>query len=682
MENRRAKTLRLAALLSIAAVCQAVVKDPLNDFCRRFGHQSAVIGNKLYLDGGLVNWNPLPQNPGNFTNTGLLWNDLDTVAPQDGMPMLHAGLNKSASVPSVEGGILWADDVNKKFFLFGGEYQGTPDDFQLWSYDTIGDSWNVSAPASKQIERVAYGAGVAVNESGLAYYYGGWLGNKSVAGWTGPAMATSTLIQYDMVKDQWTNNTGPDMVGRAEGIMVHIPASDGGMLVYFGGISTPFGNETAVGEPMDTIRLYDIANSKWYNQTATGDVPEKRRRFCGGVTWAEDQSSYNIYLYGGMGMEPNTVGFDDVYILSLPSFTWLKWYPTEPGTQAYPHHSLSCNVINGAQMLIIGGSFPTSSACDAPTVWGTHNLNLGKDNAANSQWALFQTNLTKYRVPEELIAKIGGTAAGGATKLEPSGGFGSREVSVYFSRKAQLKERKPTRVLPGPATGKPEKTGRKRNMPTIIGASIGGAAIAGLLALVIFFFLRRLRLKRPPPGKLVELPAGSASDSPYAPYRDTVKFDSKSPGSAYSAHTTTLSPPPMTSSPVHEPGRGGASPVYVQPVPGYYHTLPPVQPYFPPPGSLPAAPSAAYAGSPTGNGQLMRWPSSSDAGLRPAPLRVEVPLPPPVPEKQYEMPSVRTPVPQKRELLRGRLLTGNRASSGATASKLYTRDTPAKKGWI
>lgn len=43
-------------------------KDPLNDFCRRFGHQSAVIDRKLYLDGGLVNWNPISQNQANYTS--------------------------------------------------------------------------------------------------------------------------------------------------------------------------------------------------------------------------------------------------------------------------------------------------------------------------------------------------------------------------------------------------------------------------------------------------------------------------------------------------------------------------------------------------------------------------------------------------------------------------------------
>jgi len=76
--------------------------------------------------------------------------------------------------------------------------------------------------------------------------------------------------------------------------MIFIPASDAGMLVYFGGISTPYGNDTMVGMPMTTIFIYDIAGGKWYNQTASGDVPEMRRRFCAGATWAQDQSSYNM----------------------------------------------------------------------------------------------------------------------------------------------------------------------------------------------------------------------------------------------------------------------------------------------------------------------------------------------------------------------------------------------------
>ena len=43
-------------------------KDPLNDFCRRFGHQTTVIDSKLYIDGGFVDWNPISQNDQNYTS--------------------------------------------------------------------------------------------------------------------------------------------------------------------------------------------------------------------------------------------------------------------------------------------------------------------------------------------------------------------------------------------------------------------------------------------------------------------------------------------------------------------------------------------------------------------------------------------------------------------------------------
>ena len=42
--------------------------------------------------------------------------------------------------------------------------------------------------------------------------------------------------------------------------------------------------------------MYDVQSSKWYTQTATGNIPGPRRQFCAGVTWAEDQSSYNMWV--------------------------------------------------------------------------------------------------------------------------------------------------------------------------------------------------------------------------------------------------------------------------------------------------------------------------------------------------------------------------------------------------
>ena len=87
------------------------------------------------------------------------------------------------------------------------------------------------------------------------------------------------------------------------------------------------------------ILVYSIGDDLWYKETATGQVPESRRRFCAGVAWAEDRSSYNMYdnleqvekivltsfsyLFGGAAIGEG-VGYGDVYVLSLPSFTWIK----------------------------------------------------------------------------------------------------------------------------------------------------------------------------------------------------------------------------------------------------------------------------------------------------------------------------------------------------------------------
>lgn len=166
------------------------------------------------------------------------------------MPQQYANLTKGSFVPSVSGGILWADEVNKVFHLFGGEYQSSPEDFTLWTYDTILDQWNETSEYQSNvdsIQRVSFGAGTVVQELGLGFYYGGWLSNRSVPSWNGPPTATSNLIRYDMSRGDLNNYTGPDEIGRAEGVMVYLPASDGGLLIYFGGVEAPYANGSFTG---------------------------------------------------------------------------------------------------------------------------------------------------------------------------------------------------------------------------------------------------------------------------------------------------------------------------------------------------------------------------------------------------------------------------------------------------
>ncbi|KAM0286226.1 hypothetical protein ACHAQH_000953 [Verticillium albo-atrum] len=555
-QPRAASAIRTSAIFSLLLFVQLSVqqKDPVNNFCRRFGHQTTVVDDKLFIDGGILNWSPVA---GNYTNTWLLYQDLTGVAGS-GMPQLHANLSKNATIPSVHGGALWGDDVNKKIYLFGGEYlQDEPSHYELFAYDVLNDHWDAyGPPLSRDIQSTSYGAGVAVSSRGEGYYFGGWMSNTSVPGWgDGPPLATTGLVKYSMDSNEWTNVTGPDSTPRAEGAMVYIPAGDAGMLVYLGGVQDLYQNGTATAQPMDEVFLYDVLSGKWYTQETTGATPEKRRRFCAGVTWADDQSSYNIYLYGG-APPPEEVGagFDDLYILSMPSFTWIKMYPNTSATGDFPHHSLSCNMAPGsAQMLIIGGSFPTTSDCDSEDQWGTHNADLGRQNKNSSPWELFVPNKTSYAVPTDIVSAIGGEATGGATKTAPEDGFGHRDLAVLMTRKADVAARTPTRDI-DPDSDDGDKPGPALSTGAIIGIAVGGFALLVALLAGCCCIVRRRKDKRKSHFQATPYHA-PMSENAWSPAQTTAFTSSPSPHVQVLARPQTV--PPYIGPPVELPSDNG-----------------------------------------------------------------------------------------------------------------------------
>jgi len=68
LNNESSMMLSLYAVLVVLVEFSWSQKDPLNDFCRRFGHQTAVVDQKLFIDGGLIDWNPIAQNDQNYTS--------------------------------------------------------------------------------------------------------------------------------------------------------------------------------------------------------------------------------------------------------------------------------------------------------------------------------------------------------------------------------------------------------------------------------------------------------------------------------------------------------------------------------------------------------------------------------------------------------------------------------------
>ncbi|KAF4500542.1 hypothetical protein FAGAP_3275 [Fusarium agapanthi] len=484
-----AKSWFLSVAVLVTSLHLSIGHDPIKDFCRRFGHQTAVVDRKLYIDGGLVNWKPLETDPKNYTNAWLIWHDLDHNS-KDNMPHIHANLSKNVSIPSVHGGALWADDVNYRLFLFGGEFfSGSPTTSNFMSYDIWYDQWDDFGPPSDDIKRVSYGASTTVKERGEGYYYGGYLSRASVADWSGERRATSDLIRYQMDSNTWAKLSGPDDIKRAEGAMTFIPASDRGMLVYFGGLQDLDDNGTMISQPLDEIFLYDMISNKWHVQKANGTIPESRGRFCAGAVWAEDRSSYNI---------------------------------------------LSCDIVNqGSQMLTIGGAFPKDETCDVEEVWGVHNIDLGNQIKTNFKkvWAGYEPSLFGYKVPSFVSSVIGGTEEGGATKLKPDHGFVNHDLGTLLSMKAVFTNRtrlEDGRTDPMAAASEGGSNSKSRlSTEAIIGIAVG----AGVVVLAVLIGLWLIRRKRKAQRDIQSAPTTESFYSvPYMPQISSPLYFPQSPG--------------------------------------------------------------------------------------------------------------------------------------------------------
>lgn len=257
------------------------------------------------------------------------------------------------------------------------------------------------------------------------------------------------------------------------------------------------------------------------------------------------------YLYGGVGEEEGSIGFDDIYVLSIPTFTWVRLYPPDrKGTGDFPHHSLTCNVVNEAQMIVHGGFFPLTDECDDKVRWGLHNMDMSKQNKDKSYWAEYEPDKKTYVVPDDIIKVVGGKSDGRATKNTPKDGFMHRDLKALMTRKAEVASRSPTRNV-GSSTAEPASdsdTGPVLSTGAIAGIAVGGAAVVVAIVVGCFLLWRRRRSTKP----------GSATTQPMSQqfngYNQNVSHQSGSsnPYSAtWSPHGGSYapsSPPPLFNS--------------------------------------------------------------------------------------------------------------------------------------
>src|SRR5438034_2148007 len=145
---------------------------------------------------------------------------------------------------------------------------------------------------------------------------------------------------------------------------------------------------------MNIIDVYDIATSTWYKQATSGTTPEIRVNPCAVAASAADGSSTQVYLYGGQNLIPygNQIQYDDMWILTIPSFTWIK---VDTNNQAVPpaRAGHSCDIWN-SQIVVTGGYVGQDLSCDSPGIyvfdaselkWKNKYVALGGGNDLNQQ---------------------------------------------------------------------------------------------------------------------------------------------------------------------------------------------------------------------------------------------------------------------------------------------------------
>ncbi|KAI0889339.1 uncharacterized protein GGS22DRAFT_153670 [Annulohypoxylon maeteangense] len=445
-----------------------VLEDRQNSppsICTRWAGQSALINGTIYYYGG--------RSKTTGDQEANTWNNhfitLDVTKSWDISSPALTGLPQPSGPPAVSLGYLW-NDLNR-LYLYGGEFSDNPialpSTISTWVYDVASSTWtefedpktsagNFSDPEGVPIQRAAEGAGISVPELGVSWYFGGHLDWATTPGWSDQVgrVYLKSLLEFthpgyansgvDSLRSSgaptggafrnitWGGIQNQDGFSeRADGVLVYVPGwGPNGILLGLGGGVVGDNETTDAFSSMSTIDVYDIKTSTWYHQQTSGEAPQVRVNPCAVIYSASDASSFNIYMYGGQNLLPygNQTQYTDIWILTVPSFTWIK-VDTTTSTQPPARAGHQCAARDG-QMIVIGGYVGTELACDSPGIYTFDASNLkwktSFDAASHPANAHADNSVLAgsygYQVPGLVQSIIGGSSAGGATATQPASG--------------------------------------------------------------------------------------------------------------------------------------------------------------------------------------------------------------------------------------------------------------------
>lgn len=264
---------------------------------------------------------------------------------------------------------------------------------------------------------------------------------------------------------------------------------------------------------MNTIDVYDIANSTWYQQATSGTSPPIRVNPCAAIAAASDGTSFNIYLYGGQNLIPydEQIQYSDMWILTIPSFTWINVSmagQSEPPARA----GHTCTMWDG-QMVVVGGYVGTDISCDSPGIYvfnassleWTNTFTALSDSNYDDQGSSVLQGSIGYEVPAVVQSIIGGSSTGGATASTPAAGaatvgpFATGTMPVFTITKpgtTVIQTGQPTSTSPTSSTLPTAEKGKSTNIGAVVAGIIAGAlaCVAVYLAFCTWLYRRRIKM--------------------------------------------------------------------------------------------------------------------------------------------------------------------------------------------
>lgn len=439
------------------------------------------------------------------------------------------------AAPNYLDGAMLANDG--EFFLYGGMLRNTaafvpphPDDvtsYQAYQYGIQKDGFhpgflNDRLP-SGMTRYLAYGGAASAPSENKAWYFSGmrspsWgeIYNPSTNQSLTASNVSNTFITLDMSTQQqetWVNVTlPPSVAARANPELVWVPVGAKGLLVALGGVVFPEftssshqSSNAAASEAespafMTNIDVYDVAGNEWYQQPTSGG-PGQLTRGCAVVAPAQDGSSFNIYYYGGYdGLHVTGDFSDDVWVLSLPSFSWTK---VAAGKTSHGRAGHKCFMPYPDQMVVIGGYAPLTGI--APKCVEDGIVQVFNLSSATWMTGYDPAKWSNYTVPQAVIKNIGGTATGGAAASSPSPSWAAAPLGKVFETpypSTKIKKWYPYPVANSTNNTNPNITptpqsnsgGVPKYLPPLLGTIFGLMFIT--LVLTGIFLYRRRKLLR------------------------------------------------------------------------------------------------------------------------------------------------------------------------------------------